>query len=141
MKKYSLLILISSLFIINSQAQDTDSFTKTRFIYPGTELDSFLIDNTVRPYLLKSSGAGANVDVSFIVDRLGIVVNPQITKVDYSLHTSKNNLIANVLFTVHDKDNLDSTQTIEQMIKNEAIRVGKYSSGLWVPASQNYKKI
>jgi tetratricopeptide (TPR) repeat protein len=145
LKKAGLIILFFLFLENNALAQNTDSVIKAHFVYPNSELDSFLVDNLVRPIGCQWFGVNAKVDVVFIVDTFGRVNNLQVINFEPYVHKSNNKTYtyykseySNLLQMLNKPD---STENLDSSFINEARRVIKFTSGLWYPAQANRKPI
>jgi len=143
------LIILFFLFLENNVlAQNTDSVIKAHFVYSNSELDSFLVDNLVRPIGCQWFGVNAIVDVVFIVDTFGRVKNPQLINFEpyvhelndkpYEYYKSKNPDLINSFQSLQIQD---SIKNLDSAFINEAFRVIKFTDGLWIPEEKNGKLI
>lgn len=135
MKKASMIISILILLGNTVFPQDTDSVIKAHFVYSNSELDSFLIDNLVRPKVSQILNINAKVDIVFIVDTLGMVKNLQVIKFECSNSDTQSQKLLQILNIQDSIENLDSA------FINEAKRVINFTNGLWYPAQANRKPI
>ena len=110
------------LLIIRSYTQELPA----EFVYGDSELDSFIVDNFVRPDPCLEFGINYDAHVRFTVDTNRQVLHPLILDIQ---STGK--------WSDSFKPKVDSLKPI---VKEELLRVIKFSSGLWIPRMVDGKK-
>lgn len=127
MKKIFFLIAICFVFSINTRAQNFAQDSLAEFVYGIHELDSFVLDNFVRPDECLKHGIEYNIDLSFIVDTLGDVVDV-------------NNIYIEPTSKKGSKTFLEKIDSLKPYVEREIVRVLKSTSGFWFPSKIDEKK-
>jgi len=126
--KQSLIIFLTLISFYQLKAQEnyqeTGNILPTEFVYDNYELDSFVVDNFVRPDDCLQYGINFDIWLEFVVDSLSRV--SEVKLMDIKSTGNK--------WSPEFKLKIDSLKPI---LKKEAVRVINASSGLWIPAEEN----
>ena len=115
------------MFSINTTAQNYPQDSLAEFVYGNHELDSFVLDNLVRPDECLKYGIDFNIDLSFVVDTLGAVAYVNI-------------IYTEPTFKKWSEKFLEKIDSLKPYVEQEVIRVIKSTSGFWFPSEINGKK-
>jgi tetratricopeptide (TPR) repeat protein len=119
--KKSFLLCICLLIIIFGFSQKSKIIVPPAFEYSPTEFDSFIVDNMVRPNKALLYGINADIAVKFIINADRTLDSVEVLSYNRDYFYITNN-----------KPKIDF-ESIDNEYKNEAIRIIKFSQGLWIP--------
>lgn len=101
---------------------------EAEFVYGNTELDSFVVDNYVRPFECIENGIEFNINLNFTIDTIGNISDVKVIGIKTIMSKMANGYKSKV-------------EQAEKKARKEALRVIKFTSGLWLPKIIGTKKV